>query len=81
MDQKPDPSFAGQRKVRFNGEITLGHILTALTMVGVMMGMWRNFEIRMTKLEMHMEYSQKSLNALIVTVESWNKPARPGGKQ
>lgn len=75
MDKEPvtreeqNEQFGFQRKVRFNGEITLGHILTALTMIGVLLGVWRNFDLRMTKLELISAWQTQNIAAVILTVE------------
>lgn len=61
--------FGFQRKVRFNGEVTLGHVLTMVSMIALLMGMWRNYEVRMVKLEQIVQFQSSSIAAIILNLE------------
>lgn len=67
--EEQNEQFSFQRKVRFNGEVTLGHVLTLVSMLALLIGVWRNFEVRMVKLEQIVQFQSSSIAAIILNLE------------
>lgn len=82
MEQEPvtqierNQQFGFERKIRFNGEITLGHVLTAITMISLLFGVWRNFEVRMVKLEQITQFQSGTIAAIMITLEKMEDERR-----
>lgn len=58
-----------RRRIHFDGTITLGHVLTALAMIGAMLAMWRNFEIRMTRVELESAYQRDTMKQMATALD------------
>ena len=57
------------RKVRFDGTVTLGNVLTLLGMLGTMLALWRNMEQRMLIVEERQAVQTRSVDKLVQSVE------------
>ena len=64
-------------KIRFNPEITLGHIIHGLTMLGALVALWLNLNNRVTVVEVKQAYEEQKQQDLArsfeMAVENQNK--------
>ena len=57
------------KRVRFDGTVTLGNVLTMLGMVGTMLMLWRNMETRIVLVEERVSVQARSLERVVDSVE------------
>lgn len=57
------------KRVRFDGTVTLGNVLTMIGMLGTILALWRNVESRVLLVEERQAVQAKQLDRLVDTVE------------
>lgn len=58
-----------QQRVRFDGTITLGNLLTMVGMIATIVMLWRNMETRVVLVEERQTVQAKALERLVENVE------------
>ena len=57
------------KRVRFDGTVTLGNVLTMIGMAATILALWRNVESRVLLVEERQAVQAKQLDRLVDTVE------------
>lgn len=57
------------RKIRFDGTITLGNVITMIGMFGTIMALWRNMEQRVILVEERQAVQARTVEKLLDNVE------------
>jgi len=60
---------SNEKRVRFDGTVTLGNVLTMLGMAATIVALWRNVETRVVLVEERQTVQAKALEKLVDTVE------------
>lgn len=58
-----------EKRVRFDGTVTLGNVLTMIGMAATILALWRNVETRVVLVEERQSVQAKQLDRLVDTVE------------
>ncbi len=59
----------GLRAIRFDGTVTMGNVLTLVSMTGAVFALWRNMESRIIIAEERITTMDKSLNRVADNME------------
>jgi uncharacterized coiled-coil protein SlyX len=56
-------------RIRFTSELNLGHVLTVVSMVGTLLAVWRNMEMRLTVLETCNAVQQQTIERISTALQ------------
>lgn len=59
----------GEQRIRFDGTVTFGNLLTLASMLCAVIALWRNMETRMVLLEERNRVQEVTLNKVADTVQ------------
>jgi len=68
-DHDQNINVNSSKKVRFDGTVTLGNVLTFIGMVATIIALWRNMESRILIVEERQAVQSRSVDKLLLTVE------------
>ena len=68
-DHDQNINVNSSRKVRFDGTVTLGNVLTFIGMVATIIALWRNMESRILIVEERQAVQTRAVDKLLLSVE------------
>jgi len=68
-DHDQNINVNSSKRVRFDGTVTLGNVLTFIGMVSTIIALWRNMESRILIVEERLAVQSRSVDKLLLSVE------------